>query len=308
MARRFFIDTDTASDDAVALVMALRNEDVDIDAITIVAGNVPLDQAVQNALYTVELCGMSTPVYAGASAPLVHSLGTAQDVHGQDGMSDIGLPLHGRSPADGNAVDVIIETFRAAPGQITLVTLGPLTNLAIALKRAPDIADAITHCYIMGGTGSGPGNITPLAEYNFWADPEAAAIVMRSRLNKTIVGWDISVTSATFGPDEADRLRNLGTPFAEFAVDIQGILNQYAKTTTDLAGFDLPDPIAMAVALNPQIAESVHVHVDVSTGNGPDRGAQATDWMRFTNNPPNAWVVTSVPRAAFLESLTAALT
>jgi purine nucleosidase len=308
MIKRFVIDTDTASDDAVALVMALRNPNVQIEAITVVAGNVPLDQAVQNTLYTVELCGESVPVYAGTPAPLVHPLGTAQDVHGEDGMGDIGLPLSGRKAADGDAIDVLIDTFRASPGDITLVTIGPLTNLAIALKRAPDLASAIKHCYIMGGTGAGSGNVTPVAEYNFWADPEAAAIVMASSLAKTIIGWDISVISATFDDADAARIRDLGTPFAEFAVDIQGIVNTYAKTTTELAGFDLPDPIAMAVAMNPQIAESVHVHVDVMIGDGPSRGVQSTDWRHLTPNQPNAWVVTSVPRTAFLDALFAGLT
>ena len=109
--------------------------------------------------------------------PLVQDLTTAQDVHGHDGMGDIGLPVRGRTPTGGHAVDVLIDTFLARPGEIDLATLGPLTNVALALTRAPELARAVGHCYIMGGTGAGHGNVTPLAEYNFWADPEAAAIV-----------------------------------------------------------------------------------------------------------------------------------
>ena len=302
VVRRILIDSDTASDDAVALIMALRNPDIHIEAITVVAGNVPLDQAVQNALYTVELCSDRTPVFAGAHAPLVQPLGTAQDVHGQDGMGDLGLPRSGRRPATGDAVDVIIDTFLSSPGQIELVTLGPLTNVAIALTRASDLASAISHCYIMGGTGGGTGNVTPLAEYNFWADPEAAALVMASSIPKTIIGWDIAVTSASFDDDQAAALR-ARSALAEFAVDIQGVLHTYAKTTTELEGFDLPDPIAMAVAIDPEIAQTRHLYVEVLTGSGPARGVQSTDWRRLTPNEPNSRVVTSVPRHAFLEML-----
>ena len=303
MSRRMLIDSDTASDDAVALMMALRNPDIHVEAITVVAGNVPLEQAVQNALFTVELCGSDAPVYAGAAAPLLQPLVTAQDVHGADGMGDIGLALAGREPTFGDAIDVIIETFMASPGEITLVTIGPLTNVALALVRAPELVNAIEHCYIMGGTGSGTGNVTPLAEYNFWADPEAAALVIASDMPKTIIGWDIPVASGSFSPKEAGRLRGLGTEFAEIAVDIQGTLNTYAKTSSDLAGFDLADPMAMAVAINPTIAESVKVHVEVLTGDGPARGVQSSDWRRLTPKEPNAWVVTTVPRTAFLDSL-----
>ena len=300
------IDTDTASDDAVALMMALRHPEVAVEAITVVAGNVGIDQAVQNALYVVDLCGRSTPVHAGAAVPLVQDLVTAQDVHGRDGMGDIGLPVRGRTPAAGHAVDVLIDTFLDRPGEIDLVTLGPLTNVALALTRAPDLAAAVRHCYIMGGTGAGHGNVTPLAEYNFWADPEAAAIVVRAPMPKTVVGWDISVASATFSPEEAAALRALGTPFSEVAVDCQAVLDGYARDT-GLAGFDLPDPIAMAVALDPSIASAAHVYIEVLTGDGPDRGVQSIDWQRLGDHAPNARVVRAVPRGSFLAALRSAL-
>ena len=303
---RLVIDTDTASDDAVALMMALRYPEVDVAAITVVAGNVGLDQAVQNALYVVELCVEAVPVHAGASMPIVQDLVTAQDVHGLDGMGDVGLPVSGRTPADGHAVDVLIDTFLARPGEMNLVTLGPLTNVALALTRAPEVAGAVGHCYIMGGTGSGHGNVTPVAEYNFWADPEAAAIVVRAPMPKTIVGWDISVASATFSPEEAARLRSIDTPFAKVAVNCQAVVDAYARNT-GLAGFDLPDPIAMAVALDPSIASTSPAFVEVLTGAGPARGVQSTDWQGLGGRAPNARVVREVPRASFLAALRRAL-
>ena len=304
--RSLIIDTDTASDDAVALMMALRHPGVEVEAVTVVAGNVGIDQAVQNALYVVELCGRSTPVHAGAAVPLVQDLITAQDVHGEDGMGDIGLPVRGRTPAAEHAVDVLIDTFLGRPGEIDLVTLGPLTNVALALTRAPELAAAVRHCYIMGGTGAGHGNVTPLAEYNFWADPEAAAVVVAAPMPKTVVGWDISVASATFSPEEAAVLRSLGTPCAQVAVDCQAVLDGYARDT-GLAGFDLPDPIAMAVALDPPIASTAHVYMEVLTGAGPDRGVQSIDWQGLGDHAPNARVVREVPRGSFLAALRSAL-
>lgn len=301
--RSLVIDTDTASDDAVALTMALRHPDVAVEAITVVAGNVVLDQAVQNALYVADLCGRGdVPVHAGATRPLLADLVTAREVHGRDGMGDVGLPVSGRSPAEGHAVDVLIDTFLARPGEIDLVTLGPLTNVALALGRAPHLATAIRHCYIMGGTGAGHGNVTELAEFNFWVDPEAAAVVVRADMPKTIIGWDIAVASTVFGPEEAARLRAIGTPYAEVAVDCQAVLDGYA-VDTGLAGFDLPDPVAMAVALDPSIAESSQLHVEVLTGEGPARGVQSTDWRRTGGRPPNANVVRHVPRRRFMDAL-----
>jgi len=302
VTRKFLIDTDTASDDAVALVMALREPTVTVEAITVVAGNVPLDQAVQNALYTVELCGSNVPVHAGRDAPLMRDLQTAEDVHGEDGMGDIGLPLSGRDPAGPGAVDVIIETIMGSPGEITLVTLGPLSNIAIALLREPGIADAVEHCYVMGGAGSGPGNVTQLAEFNYWVDPEAARLVMRSGMPLTQVGWDISVASATFDASAAAELRACG-PLGEFSVDIQAVLDTFAREVSGVAGFDLADPMAMAVAIDPSIATSERRHVAVLIGDDIGRGKDVIDWHGVTGLEPNVNVVTQLPRKTFVEML-----
>ncbi len=300
--RRFLIDTDTASDDAVALVMALQEPTVSVDAITVVAGNVPLDQAVQNALYTVELCCSAVPVYAGRAAPLMRQLQTAEVVHGNDGMGDIGLPLSGRASAGPTAIDVIIDTIMGSPGEVTLVTLGPLTNVATALLRQPALADAVAHCFVMGGAGMGPGNVTPLAEFNLWCDPEAARTVIRSGMPLTHIGWDISVASATFDPDQATALRSCG-PLGEFSVDIQAVLDIYSREASGLPGFDLPDPIAMAVAIDPSIATTQRRHVDVLIGDGADRGKDVIDWHGVTDGKPNIDVVIDVPREHFVSIL-----
>jgi purine nucleosidase len=224
--RPFLIDTDTASDDAVALLLALRHPAIDVRAITVVAGNVPVDQGVQNALYTVELVGAEVPVFRGAAGPRERELHTGQAVHGEDGMGDIGLEVTGRSATDGDAAQVLIDEIGLHPGEVTLVTLGPLTNVAAALEREPAIAKDLGALVVMGGTSDHRGNITAVAEYNVWADPEAAAIVFESGAPLVMVGWDISRQYAVVTPSDAEELRALG-PLGEFSVDIQRTLIEF---------------------------------------------------------------------------------
>jgi purine nucleosidase len=301
--RRFLIDTDTASDDAVAILMALRHPDIQVEALTVVCGNVGLDQAVQNALYTVELCESDIPVYAGASKPMMRELETADYVHGADGMGDCGLPLRGRTPASGRGADVIVDTILESPGEITLVALGPLTNVALAVMRAPEIVDAVARVVVMGGTGvNGPGNVSAMAEYNFWADPEAAQIVARSGLPLEFVGWDISIASAVVGPEQHARMAAMGTKYSEFAVNIAQVVRGFA-IGNGLEGDDLPDPIAMAVAIDPAPAEVTRLWVDVMVGDGPQRGVLDVDQIGMTDAEPNIKLVTHYPSEHFFGTL-----
>lgn len=302
------IDTDTASDDAVALVMALRAPEARVEAITVVAGNVPLAQGVQNALYTVELCGATVPVHAGAVRPLLRPLETAQFVHGEDGMGDIGLPLSGRSPAPGHAVEAILAASHRLAGELVLVTLGPLTNLALALAQDPTLAARVRRCVVMGGVGYGHGNVTPVAEYNVWVDPEAAKIVFDAGLPLTMVGWDAAHQYACLDPDEAARLRAVGTPLAAFCVDIQRTLVEFCVGKMALPGFDLPDPLAVAVALDPTlVTRSLELAIAVETGSALCRGQTVVDHLGIWERPPNATVVREVSRERFLARLHAAV-
>lgn len=302
--RPFVIDTDTASDDAVALVMALRNPSIEVHAVTVVAGNVPLDMAVQNALYTVELCGSGVPVHAGAAAPLVYPLETAQFVHGADGMGDFGLPLHGRAPASGDAVGVLVEMGRRFAGELTLVTLGPLTNIALALREDPELAGNVARCVVMGAVADHVGNMNPVAEFNMWVDPQAVAEVLASGMPLEFVGWDISREHAVIVPEEAAAIRAIGTPLAEFVVDINRVVAEYVKTETKLAGFDLPDPIAMAYAIDPSIAtETRRLYLQVECDSPITRGMVVMDLLGFMHREPNALVVTQADHDRFLAQL-----
>ena len=301
--RRFLVDTDTASDDAVALLMALRHPDIIVEAITVVAGNVGLQQAVQNALYATEVCGADAPVHAGARAPLLRDLQMAQDVHGVDGMGDAGLPLAGRVPAVGRAPQIIVDKILSAPGEITLVALGPLTNVAIAVLLAPEIASAVERLVVMGGTGvGGPGNVSVMAEYNFWADPEAAAIVTRAGFPIEFVGWDISIASAVVDTQRHQQLQELDTDLSRFALKISQVVRRFALER-GLAGDDLPDPIAMAHAINPSVATMRRLAVDIMVGDGPQRGVMEVDQLGFGDIKPNVNIVTHYPSEDFFSLL-----
>lgn len=299
--RRLWIDTDTASDDAVAIVMALKHPTTEVVGMSVVIGNVPVEMGVQNALYTAELCGSVVPVHAGAELPLVRPFATAQHVHGADGMGDIGLPLTGRAAASTDGVRALIEAFRAEPGELELVALGPLTNLALAIRIEPQFARWVKRCVIMGGTGVLPGNITPLAEFNWWVDPEAVHIVLESGMQVEMVGWDVSVADAVIEDSLAAELRGLG-PLGEFSIDIQRVLRKFCEESSKLKGFDWPDPIAMAVALEPDIVTSeAHRRVEVSLGLGHERGQTIVDHLDNTKREPNCRVVYRVDRQRFID-------
>ena len=308
MKRKFFIDTDTASDDAVALIIALRHRDIDVIGIGVVAGNVPLGMGVQNALYTRELCGSSAPIYVGAAQPLVRELRTAQFVHGNDGMGDIGLDLVGRQPNEGNAIDELIKSAHEFEGVLELVTLGPLTNIALALQKDPSIAKKIKRCVVMGAVADHIGNVTPVAEFNMWVDPEAVEVVLLSGMNLEFVGWDISRKFAVITPAESAMLRAMDTTFATFTVDIQRVLEKFCENETHLAGFDLPDPIAIAYAINSSIADEVrNMHLVVETKSPVTEGMVVMDALGIMHQTPNALVVTSARHDVFMSMLMDAL-
>src|ERR1700712_1278837 len=189
--RTFLIDTDTASDDAVAILMALAAPDVHVAALTVVAGNVSLEQGARNALYTCEIAGAEVPVHLGAATPLPRRHLHAHWFHGHDGLGDRNFPAPSRAPEREHAVDALIRIAAQEPG-LTLVTLGPLTNIALALAREPAFARNVGRCVVMGGAPACEGNVTAAAEYNIWVDPEAARRVFRSELPLEMIGWHVS--------------------------------------------------------------------------------------------------------------------
>jgi len=294
--RVFLIDTDVASDDAVALIMALRASDVRVAAITTVAGNVDVGQATRNALYTVELCGASVPVHIGATQPLLRPHQSATWFHGHDGLGDHNYPPPRQSATEMHAVDAIINTIEANPG-LVLVTLGPLTNVALALSKKPEIAAKVGRCVIMGGAPCCEGNVTPAAEYNIWVDPEAARIVLLSGLPVELVGWQLSRGSAVLGEDDIALVQGFDTKLAQFTVECNSRARQAYKEQTGEDGIALPDPVAMSIALDPSIGTDWSSHsVDVETHSELSRGMTVVDRLNVADDERNKTVWAHVLR------------
>jgi purine nucleosidase len=287
MPRTLLIDTDTASDDAVALIMALRSREVRVAAITVVAGNIPVQQATSNALYTAELCGSDVPIYSGAAKPLVRKLVLADWFHGADGLGDHGYAPKRRRAEPMHAVDAIIETVRANPG-IEIVTLGPLTNIALALSREPKLVHSVKRCIVMGGAPCCEGNVTPAAEFNIWVDPEAARIVFHSGMPIEMVGWHLCRGEAAVSPEEIDELLALKNPLADFAVRCNSTAVEAFFKQTGQRGISLPDPVAMGIALNPALCISSSRHyVEIETSTHLSRGATVVDRLNVASDPRN---------------------
>lgn len=283
----FLIDTDTASDDAVALIMALRSPHIQVLAITAVAGNVDVHQASRNALYTAELCDSKVPVFAGAEKPLKRPHISASWFHGRDGLGDHGYPPPRRSAEKQPAVEAIIDTIESHPGLI-LVTLGPLTNIALALQKRPAIATKVSRCVIMGGAPCCEGNVTPAAEYNIWCDPEAARIVLRSGLPIELVGWHLCRGEAVLNPSDIQQALSFGTPVAKFAIECNSRAQQAFLEQSGEHGISLPDPVAMAIALNASIVTSQSEHfVDVETESELTRGMTVVDRLNVAHDERN---------------------
>ena len=287
MPRAFLIDTDTASDDAVALIMACRAPDVGVVAITTVAGNVNVDQATRNAIYTVELCGAKVPVYRGAEKPLRRPYQDATWFHGRDGLGDHDYPLPRRAPEKQDAVEAMIAAIEANPG-LVLVTLGPLTNVALALAQRPDIAARVSRCVVMGGAPCCEGNVTPAAEYNIWVDPDAARAVLASGLPVELIGWQLCRGDAVLNASDIERVLAFNTERARFAIECNSFAQQALLAQTGERGISLPDPVAMAVALDPSIGTRWSRHyVDVETESELTRGMTVVDRLNVAANSRN---------------------
>ena len=287
MPRVFLIDTDVASDDAVALIMALRAPDVRVVAITTVAGNVGVQQAARNALYTVGLCGANVPVYVGTEKPLNRAHQSATWFHGRDGLGDHGYPPPRQSPGKLHAVDAMIAAIEANPG-LVIVTLGPLTNLALALDRNPGIAAKIGRCVVMGGAPCTEGNVTPAAEYNVWVDPEAARVVMLSGLPVELVGWQTSRGEAVLNEAAIARIQGFNNPVARFAIECNSRAREAYKEQTGEDGISLPDPVAMSIALDPTIGSQWSGHyVDVEIQSELTRGMTVVDRLNVAADERN---------------------
>lgn len=288
--RKLIIDTDCGSDDAMAIAMALRDPRYEILLFSVCSGNVPAEQAAVNTLTTIELSeSYEPPVYIGSSEPLIRRLECAYDTHGQDGMGDIGLVPHRLKLAQGNGVIKMLEALESNPaGTIEIVALGPLTNLALAIRLAPETMSRVARISVMGSAGLGTGNVSPAAEFNIWQDPEAAKIVLESGAPVMLVGWDACLGDAMLDEEDIRRLRESG-PVGKFAIDCNRTLMEMNKERFGYACLDMADPAAMAAALCAECIETCDdYYCEVDTSDGVSVGAVLVDVYHFSGKAPNA--------------------
>lgn len=306
MTAKIIIDTDPGQDDAVAILLALASPDeITVLGITVVAGNVPLALTQRNARIISELAGRpDIAVFAGCDRPLVQPLVTAEHVHGKTGLDGIALPDPTMPLQDRHAVDFIIDTLRAEPsGSVTLCPLGPLTNIATAFTRAPDIAARVKEIILMGGAYFEVGNITPAAEFNIYVDPEAAEIVFQSGVPLVVMPLDVTHKVLTTRP-RIDAIRAIGSPVAHAVASWTDFFERFDMAKYGAEGAPLHDPCVIAYLLAPALFTGRHINVEIETTSALTRGMTVADWWGVTKRPKNAIFMGDVDAAGFYALLT----
>lgn len=305
MARqKWIVDTDAAGDDCMALLLGLCSQAVDLLGITTVAGNLPQPQVTENALYTVQAAGRSgqVPVFRGCDRPLLHRLETCEHIHGDDGMGNSHFPPARQRPAAEHGVDALVRLTGAHPGEVDVLAIGPLTNLAVAYMKDPGMAARVRRLWVMGGTVGVRGNVTPVAEFNFYVDPEAAKMVFQAGFPITLVDWGICIRHTVFGPAELDEIAAMGTPLSRFFLDVNRQVLKYNREQGGIDGTCHPDAVVAAMALDPRVVTAVKpAFVDIAVGNDLTRGYSAVDLDGLTGRAPNAEVVQAADAARFRE-------
>lgn len=302
MSRQVILDTDPGHDDAFALLLAMAStEDMQLIGVTTVAGNVPLDKTTYNALRIRELVGRhEVPIYEGCARPMVNNLVTAEYVHGESGLDGPELPEPTRGVAPQHAVDYLVATLRAAlPRSITICLIGPMTNMAMALVKAPEIVSSVAEFVIMGGSFHAGGNVTAAAEFNVYVDPHAAHVVLSSGVPMTFMPLDVT-HQAQATPERVSALRALGAPVGDAVGAMLDFVGQPHAGNDGLAGFPLHDPTVIAHLIEPDIFTLRSGRVTVVADAGAAHGLTIADWHR---EPPNAQVAMGLDADRFYELL-----
>ena len=302
--RPIIIDCDPGQDDALAILLALASpEDLEVLAVTAVAGNVPLALTEKNARKIVELAGRSDiPVHAGCDRALQRDPVSATHVHGQTGLDGAELPEPGAPLADAHAVDVIIDLVRAQPGAVTLCPIGPLTNIASAIQRAPDIVAHIDEIVLMGGA-IGEGNVTPAAEFNIFADPHAAAIVFESGARLIMLGLDVT-HQVLATPARVRAIAEPDTAVSRAVVGLLEFYNIFDQTRRNRPGAPMHDPCVIAYLLRPELFAGRDCHVAIETAGEHTLGRTVVDWSGRGAGTANATVIHQVDAEGFFALLT----
>ncbi|MFC3998091.1 nucleoside hydrolase [Nocardiopsis sediminis] len=296
------IDTDTAQDDCVALLAGLLDPAADLRAITMVAGNVGFGRQVHNAFLTLNVAGRlgEVPVHAGCRRPLVRPWVGAENVHG-DGAGGLTVDHTGHAPDPEHAVDALVRMAAERPGELSIVAIGPLTNIAAAVAKDPAFPGNVKALYVMGGSNNGRGNITAAAEFNFYVDPEAAKAVFAAGFAVTVVPWDpLTLRDAVFGPSLLAEIAAVGTPLADFFTRVCAATLEFDRSV-GIDGTTHPDSLTTAVLLHPGLVRrSGAYHVDIETAGELTRGYSAMSWG-VHGLPANATVIEEVDPGGFAD-------
>jgi len=295
------LDCDPGHDDAIALLLALASPEIELLGVTTVHGNQTLEKTTANAIRILEFAGRGEiPVAAGADRPLVRDLFVAAYVHGESGLDGPTLPAPRARPVSQHAVDFIAERVLESSSAVTLVPTGPLTNVALLLARHPGVAARLGRIVLMGGSIA-EGNVTPAAEFNIWADPEAAHRVFTSGLDVTMIGLDVT-HKALLTPDHGRELRGAGRTGAMVA-ELLEFYSVFHRETYGFDGSPIHDAVAVAHVATPGLVETVERHVAIECGSELCRGRTLVDLWRRTGNAPNASVGVAIDADRFLRLL-----
>ncbi|MFT7108048.1 MAG: purine nucleosidase [Yoonia sp.] len=303
--RKIIIDTDPGQDDAVAILLALASpEEIDVLGITAVAGNVQLSLTEKNARIVCELAGRpDILVFAGCDAPMKRKLVTAEHVHGKTGLDGPQLAEPTMPLQDQHAVDFIIETLRSEPSQtVTLCPIGPLTNIAVAFERAPDIIARVQEIVLMGGAYFEVGNITPTAEFNIYVDPEAAKIVFGAGVPLVVLPLDVTHKALTTKP-RIDAFRAMKTPVGNMVAAWTDFFERFDMEKYGSEGAPLHDPCTIAYLIQPELFTGRHINVEIETDAALTLGMTVADWWRVTDRPANAMFMKDIDAAGFYNLL-----
>jgi purine nucleosidase len=300
LPKRIIIDTDPGVDDALALLLALASPEIRLDALTTTQGNVTVERATRNALSILELCNAShIPVAKGSIVPLVQPLQASAYVHGESGIGNSQLPEPRATPVAKHAVDYLIDCVLANPNEISIFPIGPLTNIAMAIRKEPRFARAVKELVIMGGAILEYGNFTPQAEFNIFVDPHAAHIVFHSGIPITLIPLDVTHKCLLL-QHHVERLMQISSPISRF---IRDAMEVYLKSSFELgyAGSALHDPLTLATVIAPELLTRKEYYVDVDISGGVSMGKTFADIMNLIKKPANMQVAMDVRGQDFIE-------
>lgn len=299
--KHIIIDTDPGIDDALAILLALASPEIILDGITTIHGNASTKQTTRNALAILELAKAShVPVFKGCDVPLVKESLLSPETHGNSGLGYAQLPEPTSQPKAGHGSDFLIEQIMSRPGEVTLVAIGPLTNVALAIRKEPRIVQNVKEVFIMGGAIQHTGNTTALAEYNTFVDPHAAHIVFHSGMPMILTPLDVTY-QCIFTPDDLKRLQRLDSPITKYIADSTRYYMEFHDEYQSIEGCVINDPMTLALTFMPAICDYQDLVVDVDISTGVGLGNTFADFYNYEKKPKNMKVAMGVRPRMFME-------